>query len=296
MTADAVVEEYLDHLRVEEGLAANTVDAYKRDLDRLRRFAVSRGKSIEALDRRDLDAHVRALMGRGASPRSVGRGVAAVRGLYRYLALERRIASNPAEDLHAPRAWPPLPKFMGLEEVDRLLQQPDTTSPIGLRDRALIEVLYATGMRVSELVSLRLEDVNLGVGYVTCTGKGSKQRIVPIGSTAAEWVRRYFERSRPALLRGRSSPLIFLNGRGGRLSRQGLWKILKQYGRQVGLGRDLSPHVLRHSFATHLLERGADLRSLQLMLGHADLSTTQVYTHILRERLRAIYDRFHPRA
>jgi integrase/recombinase XerD len=205
---------------------------------------------------------------------------------------------NPAEDLRPPRAWKALPRYLSVEDVDRLIAQPDVSTPRGLRDRALIELLYATGMRVSELVGLRPADVNLDACYLTCTGKGDKQRIVPIGDEAARWVREYVAVARPVLLGKRSSPRLFVNARGGGpgLTRVGFWKILKVYARQAGLSRTLSPHMLRHSFATHLLERGADLRAIQMMLGHADLSTTQIYTHVLEHRLRSVYDRFHPRA
>jgi len=239
---------------------------------------------------------VRALLGGGLSPRSVARSVASLRGYFRYLVREGRLAASPADDLRAARPWPALPKYLSPEEVDRLLQQPDTATPRGLRDRALVEVLYATGLRVSELVGLRAADVNLSAGYLTCTGKGGKQRLVPVGDEAASWLRRYQQESRLQLLRGRTSPRLFVNARGGSLSRVGFWKVLRGYARQAAMGRDVSPHVLRHSFATHLLERGADLRAIQMMLGHADLSTTQIYTHVMETRMRTIYDRFHPRA
>jgi integrase/recombinase XerD len=198
--------------------------------------------------------------------------------------------------VRAPRAWPALPKYLDLADVDRLLAQPDTATPRGVRDKALIELLYATGLRVSELLSLRQPDVNLDAGYLTCIGKGDKQRLVPFGQTAAEWLRRYISDARPQLLKKRKSPWLFVNAKGGtQLSRIGFWKILKEYGVKAGVSRELSPHVLRHSFATHLLERGADLRAIQMMLGHADLSTTQIYTHVLEARLRSVYDKFHPR-
>ena len=251
---------------------------------------------MEALQRQDLEAFVRQLMSSGLAPRSVARAVACVRGFYRFWRSSRNRISSPADDLRPPRAWPALPKFLSLEEVDRLLAQPDTTTPRGLRDKALIEVLYATGLRVSELVALRAGDLNLDEGYLTCIGKGDKQRMVPLGHEAADWVRRYIRDGRAALLRKKTSPWLFVNARdGGPLSRVGFWKVLKDYGIKAGLSRDLSPHVLRHSFATHLLERGADLRMIQVMLGHADLSTTQIYTHVLEARLRAVYDKFHPR-
>ncbi|HYT75715.1 MAG TPA: site-specific tyrosine recombinase, partial [Vicinamibacterales bacterium] len=252
--------------------------------------------TVEALDRRALETFARRLRTRGLSPRSVARSTACVRGYFRFLLLERKIAADPAEDLRAPRAWPALPGYLDLEQVDRLLAQPDTSTPRGIRDKALIEVLYATGLRVTELLSLKAGDINLDAGYLTCIGKGDKQRIVPLGHAAADWVRRYLAEARPALIKTRKSPWLFVNAKGGsRLSRVGFWKILKEYGIKAGVSRNLSPHVLRHSFATHLLERGADLRAIQMMLGHADLSTTQIYTHVLEARLRAVYDRFHPR-
>jgi len=294
----ASVDAYLLHLTVERRLATNSVESYARDLVLLARHAAAHGGDVAALTRQDLEALVRNLMGEGRSPRSVARAVAAFRGFYRFLMLDGRLTANPADDLHAPRAWKSLPRFLSIEDVDRLVAQPDVRTPRGLRDRALIELLYATGMRVSELVGIRPADLNLEASYLTCTGKGDKQRIVPIGDQAADWVRQYTAEARPALLGRRTSPRLFVNARGGGvgLSRVGFWKILKTYARMADVNRDLSPHMLRHSFATHLLERGADLRAIQLMLGHADLSTTQIYTHVLEHRMRSVYDRFHPRA
>ena len=261
-------------------------------------FAAGRGVRVDTLTRADLEGLVRDLMSEGRSPRSVARAVACYRGFYRFLAIEGRRKASPAGDLRPPRAWNTLPRYLSVEDIDRLLARPDVATPRGLRDRALIELLYATGMRVSELVGLRPADVNLEASYLTCTGKGDKQRIVPIGDEAAMWVGRYLREGRAALLRRRNSPRLFVNARGGGsgLTRVGFWKILKGYARQAGLKASTSPHVLRHSFATHLLERGADLRAIQMMLGHADLSTTQIYTHVLERRMRAIYDQFHPRA
>jgi integrase/recombinase XerD len=295
-----MIDAYLDHLRVERRLATHTLDSYGRDLRGLSTYAAGLGRPIEALDRRDLEACVAELMSRGLSPRSVARSVAAVRGFYRFLVVEGRLTESPAQDLQPPRAWPALPKYLALDAVDQLLAQPDTTTPLGLRDRAMFEVLYATGLRVSELVGLRAIDLHLDEGYVTCIGKGSKERIVPIGESATEWLRTYQAQARPQLVArrrsGRGAPRLFVNARGGPLTRVGFWKILKAQGRRAGIVATLSPHVLRHSFATHLLERGADLRAIQMMLGHADLSTTQIYTHVLEARLRTVYDRFHPRA
>jgi integrase/recombinase XerD len=292
----AHIDSYLTYLRDVRRMSPNTVESYARDLGALAAFADRKEIAVDRLERRDLEAFVRSLMSSGLSPRSVARTVACVRGFYRFMALDRRDQHSPAQDLRAPRAWTSLPKFLGLEEVDRLLAQPDVATPRGLRDKALIELLYASGMRVSELVGLKPGDLNLEEGYLTCTGKGEKQRIVPIGQAAAEWVQRYMREGRPHLLHRRSSPWLFVNARdGGPLSRVGFWKVLKEYGIRASISRDISPHVLRHSFATHLLERGADLRAIQVMLGHADLSTTQIYTHVLEARLRAVYDRFHPR-
>lgn len=276
-------------------MSPNTVESYARDLASLGAFAEKRGTSVDALERRDLEAFVRHLISSGLSPRSVARTVACVRGFYRFLALDGTIERSPADDLQPPRAWPALPKYLTLEEVDRLLEQPDPSTPRGLRDKALIEVLYATGLRVSELISLKPGDLNLDDGYLTCVGKGDKERIVPLGHQAADWVRRYMRDGRPTLARKQKSARLFVNARGGPLSRVGFWKVLKEYGLKAGISRDISPHVLRHSFATHLLDRGADLRMIQVMLGHADLSTTQIYTHVLEARLRTVYDQFHPR-
>lgn len=292
----AVVARYLRHLEVERRVSGHTLAAYGRDLGRLAAFAARRGSSVEALSRQDVEASVREAMTEGLAASSSARYVAAVRSFYRFLRLTGAIGINPAEDVRGPRLMASLPHFLSTDEVDALIAAPDVTEPAGLRDRALIEVLYATGLRVSELVGLRVTDVRQDKGYVQCLGKGDKQRIVPLGDEAANWVRRYLVDGRPGLMRGRESPWLFVNARGGaRLSRSGFWKILKAHGRRAGITSALSPHVVRHSFATHLLDRGADLRAIQAMLGHADLSTTQIYTHVLEARLRQVYDRFHPR-
>jgi integrase/recombinase XerD len=292
----SVIDLYLDHLRVERRLADHTLESYQRDLAALAAFAGERGRAPEALDRGALEAFVRQQMASGLSPRSVARSVAAIRGFFRFLVLDRRLEESPADDLQGPRAWASLPKFLSIEEVDALIAQPDVATPRGLRDRALIELLYATGMRVSELLGVRAADLHLDEHYLTCIGKGNKERLIPMGEQAAAWIRAYNRDGRPALLKGRPATRMFVNVRGGPLSRVGFWKILKAYGLRAKLPRSLSPHVLRHSFATHLLERGADLRAIQMMLGHADLSTTQIYTHVLEARLKTIYDRFHPRS
>jgi integrase/recombinase XerD len=298
---DAVISAFLTHLRVERRLAGHTIESYARDLGALAAFAARSEQAVVDLDRHALERFIREQITSGMSPRSVAREVAAIRGFYRFLVLERLLEHSPADDLQPPRAWPALPTFLSLDDVDALLASPDVSTPLGLRDRAMFELLYATGMRVSELVGVRGGDLHLDEHYLTCVGKGNKERLIPIGEQAAAWVTRYQRESRPVLVAHatgkarKSSTRLFVNARGGSLSRIGFWKILKRHGAEAGLSRTLSPHVVRHSFATHLLERGADLRAIQMMLGHADLSTTQIYTHVLEARLRAVYNKFHPR-
>lgn len=294
---DRHVDAYLDHLRVVRRLQPLSIENYSRDLRRLSEFAEGSGKSVGDLSRGDLDAFVRGLMAEGYSPRSVARMVAGVRGYYRYLLITRHMTTNPAEDLEAPRAWKSLPRYLSIEQVEALLAAPDVSTARGLRDRAMLDVLYATGLRVSELVTLKPADLNLDVGYLTCVGKGDKQRIVPVGDQAIAALRAYVPGARSELLRGQASPWLFPSGRGAAaMTRVGFWKLLKLYARKAGVTAHVSPHVLRHSFATHLLDRGADLRAIQMMLGHAALSTTQIYTHVLEARLKRLYDTHHPRA
>jgi integrase/recombinase XerD len=288
-------DEYLDHLRVERGLAANTLVAYTHDLSRLSTFAEEQGKDVLALSQQDLSAFISSLRTRGLGARSVARAVHAVRGLYKFGIREGKLQKDPLENLKAPRAFQALPRYLTATQVDGLLAAPDVSTPLGLRDRAMLEVLYATGLRVSELIILRPEDLDLHLGLLTAFGKGRKERLVPLGRAALEMVERYLLDIRPQLGK-RQAPSLFLNHRGGRLSRMGIWGIVRRHAVAAGVQDVLTPHVLRHSFATHLLERGADLRALQAMLGHADISTTQIYTHVSRERLRQVYDQFHPRA
>jgi integrase/recombinase XerD len=290
------LREYLDHLRAERGLSENTLRAYGGDLDRLAAFGRERGRRLLQLEQSDLAAFIRGLSESGLVARSVARAVNAARGLYRFALREGRIEADPMQNLRPPRAFAPLPRFLTAEQVEALLDAPDLATPVGLRDRAVLEVLYATGLRASELVALRSADVDLEVGIVTALGKGRKERLVPLGREARRFVERYLAEVRPAVARLRSPDRLFLSVRGEALTRSGLWGIVRRHAVTVGVEGVLSPHVLRHSFATHLLERGADLRSLQAMLGHADISTTQIYTHVTRERLRQIYERYHPRA
>ncbi len=293
----SLLGEFLNYLAVERGLAANTLDAYGRDLQGYLAFLEREGiPSLAEVTPVHVVGYLGHLKEQGRSPRTVARHLSAIRTFHRFLFAEGFLPGNPTEYLDSPRLKRNLPPILSVEEVERLLEAPRPGEPTGLRDKAMLELLYATGLRVTELVRLKLSEVNLVVGYVRCLGKGSKERIVPLGTQAVHWVKRYLEEARPVLAQGRSSPYLFL-GRGGKaLTRQGFWKLLKAYVRAAGIGKRVSPHTLRHSFATHLLERGADLRALQLMLGHADISTTEIYTHLSRVHLKEIYDRFHPRA
>jgi integrase/recombinase XerD len=293
---DADVDAYLDHLRVERGLADNSLDAYGRDLAKLLAFTLVRGRAPASLDQAELAEFIQSLHARGLSARSVARAIHALRGFYRFCLREGRLMVDPMENLRAPRVVKPLPRFLSPRQVDALLAAPDTHTPLGLRDRAVLEVFYATGLRVSELIGLKPDDLDLSLGVLTAFGKGRKERLVPLGSEARRWVESYLAEVRPRLVRGRKARELFLSNRGRGFSRMGLWALVRRHARTAGVARVLTPHVLRHSFATHLLERGADLRALQAMLGHADISTTQIYTHVTQERLRQIYDRFHPRA
>jgi integrase/recombinase XerD len=286
---------YLDYLTAEKGLSANTVAAYRTDLRHLER-ALGGRRRLEQARREDLLRLLRRMRLEGRSPRSVARWIVAARGFFSFMVAEGQLAEDPSAHLDAPRVWRSLPKVLSFSEVETLLAAPDCGDPRGLRDAAMLEVLYATGLRVSELLRLRLGDLHFDAGYLRCWGKGSKERVVPLGGEADATLQRYLAEARPVLLRGRRTDCLFVNSRGVGLSRQGFWKKIKQYGIQTGIGTSLSPHVVRHSFATHLLENGADLRSVQIMLGHADISTTQIYTHVNRERLRRLYENFHPRA
>lgn len=294
------IDSYLDHLRVERGLSANTLDAYSRDLRDFSDWLEANGcaSHLEA-DQDHLRFYLLELKRKGLSSRSVARKASSLRGLYRFLLREGMLSEDPTRMLDVPKPGAPLPRDLSLDEVEKLLNRPDPSQPLGLRDRTLLELLYATGLRVSELLRLRLQDVNLEVGYVVAYGKGSKERLVPVGEVALEWLKKYLASGRPRLLkpeRREKVSFLFMNRWGRRLSRQGFWKLLRQYALEAGVRSRVTPHVLRHSFATHLLERGADLRSLQLLLGHANITTTQIYTHMNRERLKQIYERYHPRA
>lgn len=291
-TVDGEIAAFLNFCRIEKGLAANSVEAYRRDLER---FRASCGSGL-IQDAVALERHIDALYRSGLGSRSVARHLTTLRNFYRFLLREGRLASDPTEHLRAPRQWQNLPKFLGIKEVDALLESPDPASPRGLRDRAMLQLLYATGLRVSELCRIRQSEADLEYMLVRIQGKGNKQRVIPMGVPAAKALQAYLDTGRPALLKRRTSPHLFVTARGGAMTRQAFWKLLVGYGKRAGIFRGLTPHVIRHSFATHLLERGADLRSVQTMLGHTDISTTQIYTHVLQSRLRKTIDEHHPRA
>jgi integrase/recombinase XerD len=294
---EPALDLYLVHLRIEKGLAENSVAGYARDLRRYLDFLAGLGLTHwEAVTRGHLQEHLGWLVSRGISARSQARALSAIRGLHRLLCSERLTASDPADEIAAPRTIQRLPQLLSAEEVTRLLRAPDPRTAAGSRDRAMLELLYATGLRVSELVSLQLNSLNLETRMLLARGKGGKERIVPVGAPAAEAVASYLAHARERLLRGRRSHDLFVTPRGARMTRQGFWKLLDRYARAAGIPRRISPHKLRHSFATHLLAGGADLRSVQAMLGHADVATTQIYTHVDRSHLQRLYKRHHPRA
>ena len=297
MEIAAAISSFLTHVRVEKGLSTNTVSAYRRDLMKFCEFAQKRKLAFEGVSRGNLVDFLAGLYRQKLESKTVARHLVTLRNFYRFAQMQELIKEDPSVNLESPKIHRALPGYLRLEDVERLLNQPDVKTPIGLRDRAMLEVLYSTGLRVSELIGLRITDLDAQVGCERCIGKGDKERIVPVGRKALAIVEKYLRDARPKLLGKRiGSPALFVNRRGVSLSRVGVWKILSAYGRRAGLRVSLTPHMLRHSFATHLLERGADLRSVQLMLGHADISTTQIYTHVVEERLKQIYKAHHPRA
>lgn len=294
---DADVQAFLDHLTVERGLSANTVSAYACDLAQFVQYV--RGKSISSLE----DVTEAVLLGfmerlreAGMSPNTVSRKLSAIKTFSKFAYREGHITKDFTANIEGMRAVKKLPSVLTIEEVANLLQQPDGRDPASARDKAMLETLYATGVRVSELINLRMTDVNPGVGFLRCFGKGSKERIVPLGKVAIDYLNRYLANARPKFARSGSSEYLFLTNRGKKMSRVGFWKIIKKYATRSGITKNITPHTLRHSFATHLLQGGADLRSIQEMLGHADIATTQVYTHVSRDKLKEVYRETHPRA
>lgn len=288
----AGVQAFVDFCRVEKGLSPNSIEAYGLDLKKFAAFC----KEDKVPDAEGVRRYLDSLYALGLSSRSIARHLTTVRNLYAFLLREGRIESDPASLIPAPRQWQKLPKYLSRDDVERIIQTPDTARATGSRDRAMLELLYASGLRISELCGVQMSDIDANLGVIRVVGKGNKQRLVPVGRAALEAIEDYTNGARGRLLHGRSSRYLFVTARGGPLTRKAFWKALNFYGRKAGLGRRLTPHLLRHSFATHLLEGGADLRSVQVMLGHADISTTQIYTHVVKSRLRSTVDDHHPRA
>ena len=287
--------EFLNFCALEKGLAKNSLESYRLDLDRYEAFAESAeagGIPLKEL----LRLYLNSLYRSGLGSRSIARHLTTLRNYYGFLQREGHLAEDPTEHLESPRQWQTIPHFLNIEQVDALLQAPNAAKPKGSRDRAMLELLYASGLRVSELCGVRVSDLESGLGVLRVNGKGNKQRIVPVGKSALAAIADYLRQGRPALLKSRASECLFVTAQGGAMTRQGFWKLLRGYGKSAGIFHNLTPHVIRHSFATHLLEGGADLRSVQTMLGHADISTTQIYTHVMKSRLRSTVDQHHPRA
>lgn len=291
-----LIDSFLGYLSVERGLAKNTIISYRQDLNDYMDFLDK--QAIDALSKTNKNHIINFMLtqkDKGIAANSIARRLAAIKVFYRFLSRERILNTDPTSLIDSPKLWKKIPETLSMNEVDALMIQPDIRDKQGIRDRAVLETLYATGMRVSEAADLKLDSLNLDIGFLRCIGKGNKERVIPLGKKAIASIKRYIEISRPRLLKNRQSEFLFLNRSGGRISRQSLWKLIKRYARQARIKKPIRPHTLRHSFATHLLERGADLRSVQEMLGHANISTTQIYTHINKDRLKSIHKMFHPR-
>ena len=290
------IEIFLNYLSVERGLSSNTIASYREDLNSYVGFLEkSRVESLSRTTRNEITSFMLFQKDKGLSVNSIGRRLAAIRMFYRFLVREKILKNDPSALIDSPKLWKKIPDTLSLNEVEALLSRPNIREARGARDKAILETLYATGMRVSEAVNLRVNDANLDIGFIRCLGKGKKERIVPLGSKAITSIKRYLIVSRPKFLKQKESKVLFLNRFGSKISRQSLWKIVKNYAREARIKKSIHPHILRHSFATHLLERGADLRSVQEMLGHSNISTTQIYTHINKDRLKSIHRMFHPR-
>ena len=297
MMINQYLEEFLNYLSVEKGLADNSIKSYRHDLIKYFQFLKkTKVNDVSKVKRKDITSFLMALKNEKLSPPSIARNLVSVKLLHRYLVRERYISEDITSVLDSPRTWRKLPYFLTIPEIERMLSKPNTRKGKGLRDRAILELFYATGMRVSELAHLAVNDINFEGGFLRCVGKGSKERIIPVGKSAKAFVARYIEKIRPRISTKLRSEKLFLTVRGTGFTRQSLWKLIKKYAREARIKKPITPHTFRHSFATHLLERGADLRIVQELLGHADISTTQIYTHVSKERLKAVYNQFHPRA
>jgi integrase/recombinase XerD len=293
---EQLLDQFLHYLIVEKGLSKNTIEAYSHGLNRFLHHLREKGvQEIRDVGKLHIRGFLLALRNKNLNTKSIVRNLVAIRTFFKFLIQEGLLESNPLEEFESPKVAKRLPEILTLEEIEQILEQPNPQTPLGIRDRAMLEMLYATGMRVSELTQLPIHQVNLEAGYVLLYGKGSKERLVPLGSEAMKWVTVYLKTARGILSKGKENPSLFINRSGKGMSRQWFWKNLKDYARRAGLRKRITPHLLRHSFASHLLERGADIRSVQMMLGHADISTTQIYTHVTGERLKKVHKQYHPR-
>ncbi len=293
MKTEDILKEYIIYLSYERGLSKNTVESYKRDL--IKFFSIV-DKNYDEIEEKDISDFMMKVISDGISYRSLARHLSALKSFYKYLVYAGRLKDYPLSFINQPKLWKNLPEYLTSSEVESLLKLPDIKKPIGIRDKAILELMYATGIRVSELINLTIDKLNLDMSFITVVGKGNKERIIPFGESAKEWIERYMEEGRGKILKDKQSRFLFLNPSGKGLSRQGIWKMIKKYGRIIGIEDKIKPHILRHSFATHLIEKGASLRFVQILLGHSQISTTEIYTFISKERMKKIYDKFHPRA
>ncbi len=292
-TLEQNLPKFLNYISVEKGLSKNTVESYERDIKKFNSY--SKDKELSNITKKEIIQFLSHLNSNGLSPTTISRNIVSLRSFYRFLVSEKEIASDPTENLESPKKWNRLPKTLAYDEIDRLINHNKGNDPSGIRDDAMIELLYACGLRVSELISLKINNINLDAGFLITIGKGKKERIVPIGEIALNKIRRYLFSGRAGLLKDKRSDYLFVTWSGTLMTRQGFWKLIKKYAKEAGIKKTFSPHTLRHSFATHLLDHGADLRAVQMMLGHSDISTTQIYTHVSRERLKKVHNEYHPR-
>jgi len=287
---------FLNYLEIERGLTQNTIISYKQELEKFFTFLDKKNIDVINADENTILDFVKNESRKGNSQSTQSHIISVLKSFYKFLVLEEKIEANPVSQIAYPKKWKTLPKYLTIDEVSKLLELPDTSTKLGLRDKAILELMYATGLRISEVINLKLESIYFEESFLRILGKGNKERIVPFGKIAAQYLKEYLKKSRIELLKGKTCDFVFLNRSGKKLTRQGVWKVIKAYGKKVGIGNKLTPHVLRHSFATHLVEKGADLRSIQMMLGHSNITTTEIYTYIARDRVKKIYDQFHPRS
>lgn len=291
-----LVERFITYIQIERGLSENTIISYKQELEKFFNFLDKNNLTASDADENIILDFIKSESKRGNSQSTQSHIISVLKSFYKFLLIDEKVDVNPVSQIAYPKRWKTLPKYLSIDEVSQLLELPNLNTKLGLRDKAILELMYATGLRISEVVNLKLENIYFEESFLRILGKGNKERIVPFGKIASKHMKEYLQKSRPQLLKQGGSDFVFLNRSGNKLTRQGLWKVIKGYGKKIGISNKLSPHVLRHSFATHLVEKGADLRSIQMMLGHSNITTTEIYTYIARERVKKIYDQFHPRS